>query len=112
MTHPIPAHRPPSDQLCRPVPRPQPLLGPFCPSCVHRSCRERRAERLPRIGGHRAEFAREHLRAASVQARYPHLVVWFGESTQSYWVAGSGGLTEAPNLGALLLLVGPVQVGT
>ncbi|MFI6576359.1 hypothetical protein ACIBFB_11190 [Nocardiopsis sp. NPDC050513] len=111
MTHPIPAPRPPVDVFSDSAARPGTVPGPFCASCAHPSCRRGRAARLPRLGGHRAEFAREHLRAASVQSRYPHLAVWFGESTLSYWVAGPDGLTEAPNLGALLLLVGLVQVG-
>jgi hypothetical protein len=59
------------------------------------------------LGGHRAEYAREHLRAASAQARNPDLVIWFGESTHSYWVASSAGLTEASDVGALLILLNP-----
>ncbi|MCY9783137.1 hypothetical protein KIK06_04435 [Nocardiopsis sp. EMB25] len=69
--------------------------APPCPSCAHPSCRRGRAARLSLFGGHRAEFAREHLRAASLQARNPHLLIWFGESTLSYWIAGPTGLAEA-----------------
>jgi hypothetical protein len=57
--------------------------------------------RLPRLGGHRSEFAREHTRAAALQARHPHLLIWFGESTMSYWVASPVGLTEVPDIGTL-----------
>ncbi|MFE1468602.1 hypothetical protein [Nocardiopsis dassonvillei] len=45
------------------------------------------------------------------QDRHPHLVIWFGESTQSYWVASSSGLGEAPDAGTLerLLTPGPTR---
>ena len=117
MTHPIPAPRPSSDPLYRPLtpppalPRRSPLIGPYCPVCEHPSCRRRRAAHLPRLGGHRAEYAREHLRAASLQRRNPHLVVWFGESTMSYWVATPTGLTEArdPDLLVAFLALAPVR---
>ncbi|WP_309232685.1 MULTISPECIES: hypothetical protein [Nocardiopsis] len=59
------------------------------------------------MGGHRAEYAREHLRAASAQAHNPRLVIWFGEATHSYWVATPAGLTESPDIGALLILLDP-----
>jgi hypothetical protein len=111
VTHPIPVPRPSSDPLYRSLPRRRPLAGPFCASCTHPSCRRRRAACLPRLGGHRAEFAREHLRAASVQARHPHLVVWFGEATQSYWVADLTGLTQVTDIGALVLRAGSGRVG-
>lgn len=81
--------------------------GPYCTSCAHRSCRALRALRLPMVGGHRREFAREHLIAAQIQADNRHLVLWFGEATQSYWVAAAEGLREARTLGELLLLVDP-----
>lgn len=77
--------------------------GPSCPSCAHRSCRALRARDLPRLGGHRSEYAAEHARAAAVQARHPHLIVYFGEHTHSYWAATSSGLIEAPDIDALLL---------
>lgn len=60
------------------------------------------------MGGHRAEYAREHLRAASAQDHNPHLVIWFGEATHSYWVAAPAGLIEVPDVGALLILLSPV----
>lgn len=85
-----------------------PRTGPSCVSCGHRACRTRRARRLPMLGGHRSEFAREHLRAAELQALNPHLVLWFGEATQSYWVATASGLTEARTIGDLLPLVDPL----
>ncbi|WP_160050520.1 hypothetical protein [Nocardiopsis sp. FR4] len=110
MTHPIPDPRPSSDPLYRvppPLPRRRPLVGPYCPRCEHPSCRRLRAERLPRLGGHRAEFAREHARAADLQRYNPHLLIWFGEATLSYWVASSTGLSEAPEPGDVLLLLDP-----
>jgi muconolactone delta-isomerase len=57
------------------------------------------------------EFAREHTRAAALQARHRHLVIWFGEETGSYWVASSTGLVEVPDVEALerLLLPGPAH---
>lgn len=79
MQNPIPSPRPSSDPLYRTLPCRQPLVGPACVTCVHPSCRERRAERLPRLGGHRSEYASEHTQAARVQARYRHLVIWWGK---------------------------------
>ncbi|WP_026127667.1 hypothetical protein [Nocardiopsis lucentensis] len=110
MTHRIPSPRPSSDPLHRsrpPLPRRHPLIGPACPACSHPSCRRRRAERSPRLGGHRAEFAPEHALAATVQDRHPHLVVWYGEETGSYWVASSTGLAEVPDAGTLTRLLDP-----
>ncbi|PDP87006.1 hypothetical protein CQJ94_14440 [Glycomyces fuscus] len=111
MTHPIPTPRPSSDPLYRRLPRRSPLVGPFCPSCEHPSCRWRRAARLPRLGGHRSEFAREHARAAALQRHNPHLLIWFGESTMSYWVASPVGLTEVSEAEVLLLFADPVPIG-
>ncbi|NYH55736.1 hypothetical protein HNR06_005325 [Nocardiopsis arvandica] len=110
MTHPIPDPRPSSDPLYRnppPLPRRGPLIGPFCPSCEHPSCRRLRAARLPRLGGQRSEYQREHARAAAIQRHNPHLLIWFGEATLSYWVASPGGLTEARDSGELLILLDP-----
>lgn len=84
-----------------------PLIGPVCPACDHPSCRVRRAQRLPRLGGHRSEFAREHAQAAAIQARHRHLIIYFGEATQSFWAITSTGLLEAPNVDALLLALWP-----
>lgn len=129
MTHPIPQPRRSGGSRHRSFPslppRP-PLAGPSCPSntrhrptrepltpppppappCIHVSCRQRRAQGLPRLGGHRSEYAAEHARAADAQARNPHLVVWFGESTGSFWVASSTGLAEVPDLQALARFLG------
>ncbi|WP_239646142.1 hypothetical protein, partial [Nocardiopsis valliformis] len=82
MQNPIPSPRPSSDPLYRTLPRRQPLIGPACATCVHPSCRERRAERLPRLGGHRSEYASEHAQASRIQARYRHLVIWWGEAVR------------------------------
>ncbi|GAB3700498.1 hypothetical protein [Nocardiopsis oceani] len=103
MRNPIPSPRPSSDPLYRTLPRRRPLEGPACPACTHPSCRERRAERLPRLGGHRSEYASEHTQAARIQARYRHLVIWWGEATQSFWIATPAGLEEAHDMDALLL---------
>lgn len=62
------------------------------------------------LGGQKCEFAREHRIAAEIQADNPHSVLWFGEATQSYWVASADGLQEARTLGGLLLLVDPAPV--
>ena len=97
MTHLIPAPRPSSDPLHRPLPPRGPLVGPACVSCSHLSCRRRRAQRLPRLWGHLAEYTREHALAASIQSRHPGLVVWFGEQTGSFWVASSTCLAEVPD---------------
>ncbi len=110
MTHPIPDPRPSSDPLYRnppPLPRRRPLEGPFCPTCEHPSCRRRRAQLLPRLGGHLAEYQREHALAAALQRRNPRLVIWYGERTGSYWVASSTGLAEVPDIGTLTRLLDP-----
>ena len=116
MNHPIPAPRRPVDT--RPIhvtgttftpspPRPAPTTGPVCASCDHRTCRSQRARTLPRLGGHRAEFALEHAQAAALQARHPHLLVYFGEATQSFWIATPSGLVEARGVDELLLKLWP-----
>ncbi|NKY97003.1 hypothetical protein [Nocardiopsis alborubida] len=129
MQHPIPSPRRSDD--VRPMPRPIPLLprrtpliGPACPVCEHPSCRVRRAQRLPRLGGHRSEFARPspsttlngrlrrsfsaaHAQAAAIQARHRHLIVYYGEATQSFWAVTPTGLLEAANADALLLALWP-----
>ncbi|WDZ92691.1 hypothetical protein PV789_09275 [Nocardiopsis sp. HUAS JQ3] len=114
MQNPIPSpRRSDDDRPIRPIhpvsplPRRTPLVGPVCPVCEHPSCRVRRAQRLPRLGGHRAEFAPEHAQAAALQARHRHLIIYFGESTQSFWAVTSTGLLEAPNVDALLLALWP-----
>lgn len=78
------------------------VAGATCPSCEHRSCRTCRAQSLPRLGGHRAEFSTEHTRAALLQREYRNLIIYFGEATQSYWVASSKGLYEAGDWDGLL----------
>lgn len=98
MNHPIPAPRRPVDT--RPT-------GSACVSCTHRTCRTQRARTLPRLGGHRAEFALEHHQAAQVQARHRHLLIWWGEATQTFWIAGPSGLTEARDIDELLLKLWP-----
>ena len=103
MTYRIPSQRPSDDVR----PMPGPLVGPVCPVCDHPSCRTRRAQRLPRLGGHRSEFAREHAQAAGIAARQRHLIVYFGEATQSFWVVGPYGLREAADIDALLILLWP-----
>ena len=110
MTHPIPAPRPASDPLYRTrptLPQRSPIIGPVCPSCVHPSCRRIRAEHLPRLGGHLAEYRDEHASAASVQAQNRHLIIWYGEKTGSYWVASSTGLAEVPDAQTLTRLLTP-----
>ena len=81
------------------------LSGTSCPTCAHRTCRTHRAQSLPRLGGHRSEFVAEHHGAAALQARHPGLVIFFGESTQSYWIATPAGLTEARTWDELLALL-------
>ena len=108
MRQPIPSPRRSADVLPLPMlPRRTPLVGPACPMCDHPSCRERRAQRLPRLGGHRAEFAVEHAQAAAVQARHRHLVIYFGEATQSFWAITPTGMLEAPDVDALLVAIWP-----
>ncbi|WP_344974316.1 hypothetical protein [Salinactinospora qingdaonensis] len=78
-----------------------------CRACAHPPCRAQRAAGQSRQRGRTAEFAVEHHTVATLQARYPHLVIWFGEATQSYWAATSTGLVEAANPDALLLTLWP-----
>ena len=104
MHHPIP--RPRRSDGFRPLPSRtgrQPLEGPACRACGHSSCRERRAQRLPRLGGHRSEYARKHAQAAQLQAHHRHLIVYYGEVTQSFWAATPTGMIEAPDVDTLLL---------
>ncbi|GHD15886.1 hypothetical protein GCM10007147_03780 [Nocardiopsis kunsanensis] len=101
--HPIPQPR--TAQPAHAAPRPaQPgdLPGTSCPTCAHSTCRTHRAQSLPRLGGHRAEFSTEHTRAAMLQARHRGLIIFFGEATQSYWVASAAGLAEARTWDGLL----------
>ncbi|WP_150254377.1 hypothetical protein [Nocardiopsis deserti] len=112
MQNPIPSPRRSDD--VRPMPRPipplprrTPLVGPVCLDCEHPSCRVRRAQRLPRLGGHRSEFSREHAQAAVIQARHRHLIVYYGEATQSFWAVTPSGLLEAASVDALLLALWP-----
>ncbi|WP_033304219.1 hypothetical protein [Nocardiopsis alkaliphila] len=110
MNHPIPAPRRPVDTRPAPTgtvftpapPRPVVTSGPACVSCTHRTCRAQRARTLPRLGGHRAEFALEHHQAATLQARHRGLITWFGEATQSFWVASATGMYEAKTYDDLL----------
>ncbi|MFD6951422.1 hypothetical protein A6A08_09215 [Nocardiopsis sp. TSRI0078] len=109
MKNPIPSPRRSDDvrPMPRPLPRRTPLVGPVCPVCDHPSCRLRRAQRLPRLGGHRAEFAVEHAQAAAIQARHRHLIVYYGEATQSFWAITPTGMVEARDVDALLLVLWP-----
>lgn len=102
MLHSIPSPRRPLDDRPGLSFRPAPSPGPACVVCTHHTCRVRRAEHLPRLGGHRAEFATEHSQAAQVQAQHRNYVIWFGESTQSFWVASSTEMVEAKTLDGLL----------
>ncbi|MFW6639925.1 hypothetical protein ACOALZ_07745 [Nocardiopsis algeriensis] len=109
MTHPIPAQRTSVDPRPEPalLPWRQPLPGPVCVACDHPSCRRRRAQRLPRLGGHRAEYSREHTQAAALQRQYRHLIVYYGEATQSFWAITPAGLVEGCDIDALLLALWP-----
>ncbi|WP_017597366.1 hypothetical protein [Nocardiopsis lucentensis] len=49
--------------------------------------------RLPQVRPSPSTTLKERLRRGL--ASYPHLFIWFGESTLSYWVAGPAGLAEA-----------------
>ena len=85
--------------------RPGEMIGPVCVGCAHPTCRTARAQSLPRLGGHRSEYAHEHAQAAAIQTNNPHAVVWWGESTHSFWAAVDGGLHEAEDVDALLLVL-------
>ncbi|ASU59148.1 hypothetical protein [Nocardiopsis dassonvillei] len=49
----------------------------------------------------------EHISTAALQGRHSHLIIWFGESTMSYWVASPTGLTEVPDIGTPAHLLDP-----
>ena len=104
--HPIPQPRTaqPAHSTARPLQLGD-LSGTACPACAHSTCRTHRAQSLPRLGGHRSEFSTEHHNAAVLQARNRGLIVFFGEATQSYWVASAVGLTEARTWDELLALL-------
>lgn len=82
--------------------RPVSAAGLVCVSCTHRTCRAQRARTLPRLGGHRSEFAREHHQAAVLQSRHKGVLVWWGEATQSFWVASATGMYGAKSYDDLL----------
>jgi hypothetical protein len=104
MSNPIPRPRRSDDLRPLPASSPRhPWEGPACRACDHPSCRQRRAQRLPRLGGHRSEYAREHAQAAQLQAHHRHLIVYYGEATQSFWAATPTGMVEAPDVDALFL---------
>ncbi|MBB6120632.1 hypothetical protein [Nocardiopsis algeriensis] len=104
-------------QFTSPASDAAPLLGPVCLAvsgrpghwevCGHPSCRSRRAQGMRRLGGHRAEYTREHLQAAAVQESHQDLVVYYGEATQSFWAVTPTGLVEARDVDALLLALRP-----
>lgn len=101
MTHPIPAPRRPVDFRSNKSRSVSP--GPVCADCAHRTCRAGRAQKLPRLGGHRSEFVHEHHQAAQLQACHPRLLIYYGEATQSFWVASPAGLSEAGPFDELLV---------
>lgn len=101
MTHPIPAPRRPVD--FRPNKSRSVSTGLVCADCAHRTCRAGRAKKLPRLGGHRSEFAYEHHQAAQLQACHPRLLIYFGEATQSFWVASPSEMVEARSFDELLV---------
>lgn len=80
--------------------------GPTCPACAHRSCRALRADHQPRRGGRRREFGAEHATADMLNLRRNDLIFWYGEATQTYWVATPTGLVEAQDAEELGALVG------
>lgn len=81
------------------------LAGEPCVACAHPPCRAARAQRQLIRGGHRREFRHEHEQAAAVQARQPMLLVWYGEYTQSYWVATSSWMSSADTVDDLLVTI-------
>ncbi|SIO90761.1 hypothetical protein BQ8420_28315 [Nocardiopsis sp. JB363] len=44
----------------------------------------------------------EHQQAVTLQARHRGLLVWWGEATQSFWVASATGMYEAKTYDDLL----------
>ncbi|MDA2813156.1 hypothetical protein O4J56_21095 [Nocardiopsis sp. RSe5-2] len=64
----------------------------------------RRETRTTTRWGRSPEHAEEHAAAARLQALYPNMVVWFGETSGHYYAMDESGLRERPTLDALALL--------
>ncbi|WP_017558012.1 hypothetical protein [Nocardiopsis baichengensis] len=55
--------------------------------------------------GRSPEHADAHAAAARLQARYPQLVIWFGETSGRFYAMDASGLYERPTLDAITMLV-------
>ncbi|MFW5420520.1 hypothetical protein J0910_28300 [Nocardiopsis sp. CNT-189] len=56
------------------------------------------------LWGRSPEHADHHAGAARLQARYPHMVIWFGETSGHFYAMDAAGLHERPTLDALAQL--------
>ncbi|WP_017539707.1 hypothetical protein [Nocardiopsis halophila] len=55
--------------------------------------------------GRSPEHADAHAAAARLQARYPQMVIWFGETSGHFYAMDASGLHERPTLDAITMLV-------
>lgn len=55
--------------------------------------------------GRSPRHADEHAAAARLQARHPHLIVWFGETSGHYYVMDIDGLHQHSSLDAATVFV-------
>ncbi|MDA2805808.1 hypothetical protein [Nocardiopsis suaedae] len=53
--------------------------------------------------GRSPEHAGAHAAAARLQAQYPNLVIWFGETSGHFFAVAATGLHERPTVDALAL---------
>ncbi|WP_017538074.1 hypothetical protein [Nocardiopsis halophila] len=54
--------------------------------------------------GRSPEHAGAHAAAARLQARYPQMVIWFGETSGHFYAMDASGLHERPTLDAITML--------
>lgn len=84
-----------------------PFVDLACPTCERSFCRDRSVQHFPCLGGHCSESSREHAQTVRVQALRRRLLAYFGETTQSFWIATASRLVEAHDVDALLLRMWP-----
>ncbi len=53
--------------------------------------------------GRSLEHVGDHASAARLQAQYPHMVIWFGETSGHFYAMDASGLHERPTLDALAM---------
>lgn len=64
----------------------------------------RNGNRSATLWGRSPEHTADHAAAARLQAQYPHMVIWFGETSGHFYAMDASGLHERPTLDALAML--------